>query len=339
MRCLTMAREITARGGKCTFICRDHSGNLIEAVRANGFAVHVLPVEAESDDTLAHSQWLGSTQARDALSCIEALHRLNADWVVVDHYALDEQWESAVSVVVKKLFVIDDLTDRVHRCALLLNQNLDINAQSYESLLPEATRILCGPNFALLRPEFFGARQGSLAARQGRPFERILVSLGGVDKDNVTLRVVNAIKTLGADHLLKLTVVMGPSAPWVNGIRAALKDYPGEYELLVGVNNMAELMAASDVAIGAAGSTSWERCVLGLPTLVVVLADNQRPIGLALQTKGAARIIELETLESELPKHIIQLFEPGGGREFMSHSAAQVCDGQGVQRVVDHMYE
>ncbi|MFU3245987.1 MULTISPECIES: UDP-2,4-diacetamido-2,4,6-trideoxy-beta-L-altropyranose hydrolase [Pseudomonas aeruginosa group] len=341
MRCLSMAREIAVRGGECIFICREHKGHLIRQIQGLGFKVHTLPLEAclDSDTALPHARWLGSTQAKDAALCVEILKHIDAEWMVVDHYALDEQWEAFIKPLVRNLFVIDDLTDRKHDCNILLNQNLAVEPNGYAMLVPTDARILCGPAYALLRPEFHAARQESIKARQGRPLKHILVSLGGIDKDNITLRAIDAIKSLDGCQYFDLTVVMGPNAPWKNSVHSALKSFPGRAELRIGVSNMAELMVASDVAIGAAGSTSWERCVLGLPTLILILADNQLSIGRALQAEGAAQVIELEGLEHELPRQLALLMSRNEIREAMSQAASYVCDGLGVQRVVDHIYE
>jgi len=225
--------------------------------------------------------------------------------------------------------VIDDLADRPHHCDLLLDQNLGRNAVDYCGLLEPQTQTLIGPTYALLRPEFSQLRAYSLARRAQPQLQRILVFMGGVDKDNATGQVLTALQNTQLPRDMHITVVMGRHAPWMQQVQSQAAQIPVPTQVLVGVNNMSQLMADSDFAIGAAGSTSWERCCLGLPTALMVLAPNQQAGAEALFKSGAAIVLEnpqqLQGLfsERELAKLLLQLRQ-------MSDAAALLSSGNGV---------
>lgn len=345
MRCLTLADALAAKGADCEFICRAHQGNLIDFIRGKGYLTHSLPVvsELEADSSgsdagkscsdLAHSYWLGATQSQDAETCAPILAKKCPDWLIVDHYALDSRWERALEPYYCKLMVIDDLADRPHVCDLLLDQTRGRNAADYQTLVPAGCSLLCGSQYALLRPEFAALRPYSLQ-RRTQPFLReLLITMGGVDKDNATGRVLQALRTCPLTTDWRITVVMGAMAPWLEDVRTQAQNMPWPTRLLVGANDMARLMADSDLAIGAAGATSWERCCLGLPTIMLVLAENQRKIAEELLEDGAAHLVDASQLRNQ-PLIVPEYFEPRL-LSSMSHAAAAITDGLGAARVTD----
>ena len=341
MRCLTLADALRERGAQCSFICRQHPGNLVDLIKQRGHAVHTLPADDHRYPTTlaqpAHAAWLGADWATDAEQTRQALGQENVDWLVVDHYALDRQWETALRPYARKIMVIDDLADRPHDGDLLLDQNLGRTKEDYAGLLKLGTRTLIGPQYALLRPEFAQWREYSLARRTQPQLKNLLITMGGVDNGNATGQVVDALKTCELPDDLNITIVMGPHAPWLTQVQALAISMPWPVKVLAGVSNMAQLMADSDLAIGAAGGTAWERCTLGLPTLLLVLAENQKSGALALQKAGAALMVqdidELHDLLAPLtgiagkPVALLQL----------SNAAASLTDGKGVMHVVQKM--
>ncbi|WP_111411716.1 UDP-2,4-diacetamido-2,4,6-trideoxy-beta-L-altropyranose hydrolase [Billgrantia lactosivorans] len=347
MRCLTLADALHAQGAECHFICREHPGHLCDAIEARGCPVHRLPQRDNdpeldaSSSRLVHAPWLGTSWEQDAASCHGVLKDLAPDWLVVDHYALDSRWEKAVSENLPgsapHLLVIDDLADRQHTADLLLDQNLGRQVLDYRSLVPGHCRVLAGPRYALLRPEFARWRETSLARRASEPqLQRLLISLGGVDKDNVTGQVLDALKSCVLPQDLEITVVMGATAPWRQSVVAQAKQMPWLTEVVVNVDDMARRMAAADLAIGAAGSTSWERCCLGLPALMLVLADNQREIALQLERRGASATIVHEDLVHSLASQLAARAAPPALAS-MSERAASLVDGRGVTRLLATM--
>lgn len=340
MRCLTLADEFAKRGAHCTFLCRPHAGHLLAQIGQRGHTAIAL-LEPQVDFVAladsVHAEWLGTSVIDDAEQTRQALAGQVVDCLVVDHYALDRQWEQMLRPHCTRLMAIDDLADRAHECDMLLDQNLGRLADDYCGLVPEGATLLTGPQFALLRPEFARLRPESLARRVRPTFKRLLISMGGVDKDNVTGRVLSTLEGCMLPEDLQITVVMGPKAPWLDEVRtqAALMRWP--VEVLAGVSDMASLMVESDLAIGAAGGTSWERCCLGLPTLVLVLADNQKAGATGLEKIGAVLAVEhVDRMESILNKFLA----PESGQEYLcelSRAASVVTDGAGVTRVCEQL--
>lgn len=340
MRCLTLAAALKAKGLSCRFLCRELPGNLIEQIRAQGYPVHRLPfgepANSGGNPELAHAAWLSASQEQDAAQCANALGQQNTDWLVVDHYALDARWESTLAPGCRKLMVIDDLADRRHQADLLLDQTSGRDPADYTPWLPETCKRLCGGQYALLRPEFAALRDFSLARRKKHQLGHLLISLGGVDKDNATGQVLQALRYSELPAQCRITVVMGTTAPWQGEIRQLAEQMPWPTTLKVGVSDMAQLMADSDLAIGAAGASAWERCCLGLPTLILVLADNQQTGARALTRAGAARLIgTTKDIASQLAP-ALDVLSPEL-LATMSRAASNLTDGQGVARVLSAM--
>jgi len=345
VRCLTLAKALKARGATCHFVCRAHVGHLIDYIRQKGIIVHPLPANQSilgmaASDTVeqpVHATWLGATQKHDAYETAKILGTLRPDWLIVDHYALDDQWEQALRPYCDKIMVIDDLADRPHDCDLLLDQNLGRTDKNYVTLVPDHCARLTGPRYSLLRPEFTSLREYSLSRRKQPQLKSLLITMGGVDQPNATSRVLQALK--GSELPLDVTiiVVMGAQAPWLQYVQQLAVTMPWRTEVRVNVSDMAQLMATADLAIGAAGTTSWERCCLGLPTLLVVLAKNQWAGALALQSAGAVRLLgEPNSIQEQLAPAILSFLNEMTLAQ-ISISAQSVTDGQGVTHVIQRM--
>jgi UDP-2,4-diacetamido-2,4,6-trideoxy-beta-L-altropyranose hydrolase len=327
MRSLTLARALAEHGARCDFICRAHAGHLVDFIREQDFVVHVLPLVASQNalaDGTAHAPWLGASQAQDAQACKPVLQALQPDWLVVDHYALDARWEQALAHAYGQLMVIDDLADRPHASSVLLDQTLGRDPADYQAHVPSDCTLLCGAQFALLRPEFAALRSASLRRRSPPALRQLLITMGGVDKDNATGRVLDALAKCALPADCRVVVVMGPHAPHAARVQAQASTLPWPTQVLSGVSHMAQLMADSDLAIGAAGATAWERCCLGLPSLMLVLADNQRGLAQALAETGAAQVIAPADLPSLDWSALLD----------MAPKAAALVDGAGVGRVL-----
>ena len=358
MRCLTLADALTAQGAQCHFISRAHPGHLTEMIRQRGFKVKSLssPLNrakaapkiianesASFPPELAHADWLGSTWQADAGGTAAILAALKPDWLVVDHYALEARWEEALAPHYQKLLVLDDLADRAHACDLLLDQNLDRQPGDYAGLVPARCQMLVGPIYALLRPEFAALRIESLKRRAGssqKEIKQLLITLGGVDLPNATGHVLETLKACPLPADCCITVVMGATAPALAKVRELAGQMPWPTTVLVDVSNMAQHMASSDLAIGAAGSTSWERCCMGLPTLMVVLAENQRPIATALEGAGAAVVINRQSdgqLAIGLKNAIGSLVDNEKLLASLSTAALNITNGCGANLVVAQM--
>lgn len=349
MRCLTLADALKAHGAHCHFIARAHPGHLLDAIRQRGHGVSVLPVAASSGNSWSsdldaigphHAAWLGAAWQADVEQTCAALAACVPDWLVVDHYALDARWERLLRPHCRRLMVIDDLADRLHDCDLLLDQTWGRDPADYAPWVPAGCSLLCGSNYALLRPEFAALRLSSLQRRQKQPtLRRFLITMGGVDQSNATEQVLQALKVCYLPQESKITVVMGPMSPWLKDVRELAKQMPWPTEVAVNVNDMAQRMVNSDLAIGAAGSTSWERCCLGLPTLIVVLADNQKQAAIRLVCAGAAHLVTLDSnLQQQIEDALQLLLAQHGKLSQMSLQSSKIADGEGVNRLVSIMY-
>ncbi len=343
MRCLTLAAALKEQGAQCHFVCRAFNGNMVQAIQEAGHVLSLLSSDLNAifnapnpQHAPPHANWLGCDWQVDFAQTQAQIQGLQFDWLVVDNYALDERWEAQARSFAKHIMVIDDLADRKHDCEVLLDQNLGRKHSDYDAFVPNYCQRLIGPKYALLRPEFAELRAYSLQRRQANPqLKKLLISLGGVDKDNVTGQVLTALKNAELPQDIDITVVMGASAPHLANVQAKAKQLPWQTEVVVNVNNMAQRMADADLAIGAAGSTSWERCCLGLPTLMLVLADNQKGIAEALAKQQAAWPIEIKQQES-LVEALQNISSQAIGKIY-STSAQAITDGQGVNKVQQHI--
>jgi len=351
MRCLTLADALRDEGAHCHFVCREHLGNLIDQIASRGHQVYSLPLcqVGQHPDNIqigkfrpSHFHWLGCDWLTDARQTTDCIGLLNIDWLIVDHYALDDCWEKYLRTICSKIMVIDDLADRNHDCDLLLDQTFGRSNQDYKQQVPAACTIVTGAKYALLRPEFAALRSYSLKRRKEPRLGQLLISMGGIDKENATSKVLQALKGSPLHKDCQIIVVMGENAPWLENIRFHAKELLWKVEVKVKVANMAQLMADSDLAIGAAGSTSWERCCLGLPTLMIVLADNQEVIASALHKGDAALNIGAVSdpyLLNNLKNIFDDFFSNRKMLNNMSASAYAVTAGQGTSLIVDRLLE
>jgi UDP-2,4-diacetamido-2,4,6-trideoxy-beta-L-altropyranose hydrolase len=283
-RCLALAHALRDLGAQVHFVCRDGEGNANSLVEKQGFDLHRLPAGEMPLDPANTKQWLGSSKDADAKTTFELIRCLGgADWLVVDHYALDADWEERLRPVCRRILVIDDLADRLHDCDLLLDQNLR-DDNPYCIRTPAAAQILLGPRYALLREEF-GMARPNVRLRSGS-IDRILVFFGGSDPTGETFKALEALRMLNTNGL-HIDVVVGESNPERVRVEALCRTLPGAvYHCQV--DNMAYLMSQADLAVGAAGVSSWERLAVGLPAVVVAVADNQMGIMQQLHKSGLA---------------------------------------------------
>lgn len=333
MRCLTLADALKKKGAQIRFVSRELPVHLRDMLAAKGIEFEALGEKSAPLPTgdLAHAHWLGASQEQDAQATILALSDLNWDWLIVDHYALDVRWESILRQVVRQIMVIDDLADRQHDCDILLDQNYYADMQTrYIGKVPTHCQLLLGPRYALLRDEFRILRE-QIKPRTG-PVKRILVFFGGVDAGNYTGIAIKALAELVIEGL-NVDVVIGSQHPCRTEILAACAAHG--YESHVQTSRMAELMAAADLAIGAGGSATWERCGLGLPTLAISTADNQQKQIADAAAEGLLYApMGKDDLVTVLKHHMKALFENLPLLKFISTVAMKFVDGKGVFRII-----
>lgn len=337
MRCLTLARALAFEGAECRFACRNLVGHMIDHIRASEFQVYVLPAPPVRLAAGVDAR-IGVSEVDDAAETIALLGDWEPDWVVCDHYSLARSWEMAVRPNCNRILAIDDYTDRPHACDILLNQNLGVSHEDFQwSRLFPACQILAGAKYALLRQEFFINRPAALKRRKcGTTNGSILVNMGGVDAGNATGQVLLDLSSIQMLSNWNITVIMGRHAPHLDSVRAQVASLPCKAEVVVDTSEMARYMLEADFAIGAAGSTSWERCTLALPSIVSDLAENQRPLAKALEQSRAAIWVSADEAGA-FASAITRLMTDVELRAEMSMAAASVADGLGTTRVIAAM--
>ena len=316
VRCRTLAEALIAHGWRATLVARELPAGLAEGPTGTSFDVVRLGSESSTGTEPAEiADRVGS----------------DASLVVGDDYRLGTGWFLGVRRNLPGAIVmaIDDLADRPLPVDLVLNQNIGAIASAYVGLVPAGARVLAGPAHALLRPQF-GRLRARGRIRDGR-VERILVFMSGADTNDVTARAVTGVGVLGRP----LDVVVGAAYPHLARLRAIIATQP-ETRLHVNTDEMADLMERADLAVGAASSASWERCALGLPAVLVTLADNQIVAERHLVETGAAQAIgwHTEITAADIEHAVRALCADPGRVAAMSAAAAAVTDGLGTERVV-----
>jgi UDP-2,4-diacetamido-2,4,6-trideoxy-beta-L-altropyranose hydrolase len=330
MRCLTLANALSDAGTTVSFVAAAMPNALAERIRSADHALKLIPPSTEMQregDRWEEPPLSADAQLEDAKTTGEAVG--TTDWIVVDHYLLDATWHSAARGFGGRVFVIDDLANRPYDCDILLDQTFGRLAEDYRELVPAGAKILAGATYALLRPEFARERPAALERRQaGGPVRRILVSMGTADPGGITARIVDQVLT--AAPQCAVDAVLGPQATSLDQVRK-LAETHSTVSVHVDSERMAELMRDADLAIGAAGSTSWERCCLGLPAIVFAVADNQRLGAENLELAGAAL---LANSPDDVPE-LLRRLEDEPSRASMIAAAAAITDGLGAQEVAE----
>lgn len=336
MRCLALAEELSSNGAKVTFVCREHQGNMCALIESSGHKVHRLPLkdpDLVTATSAGHDQWLGVPWSKDAEETAATLSKLAkpADWLVVDHYSIDRRWEIMLRPIVHRILVIDDLADRPHDCDVILDQNLHRGiATRYNNLVPSNCLRFLGPRYAILRPQFKKARN-RLRQRNGT-IRRVLIFFGGVDLGNETSKAFLGVQIAG-DFLVD--IILGPTCPHVSATANLVKDMPN-VTLHIAPDNIASLMIAADIAIGAIGVSVWERSCLGLPSIVISTAANQISPAQALLDNGCIVYIGESNYVTadEIALSIKALVAEPSRVKNMSRACMGLTDGNGTNRLI-----
>ena len=277
---------------------------------------------------------IGRKDFEDARETTQVLQCVSPDLLVLDHYGLDANWETFIQNTVPSLMVIDDLANRSHQCQLFLDPNLGRRFSHYDSLLPVNCKSLIGADFAILGAEFRKFRDQSLKRRLENKLSRILVSMGGIDKLDLTSQVIETLSQSSLPRTVKIDVVLGRAFPFSNEVRRVTSNSPFEIKLSVEVDNMAQMMSLSDMSIGAVGGTAWERLCLGLPSIAVIQAENQEFNAKSLERAGVAKTLHYEEIRHRLPQEI-EFLMVHENLKTMGALASGIIDGRGTNRVIE----
>jgi len=334
-RCHTLACSLKKRGAQIHFITRAHPGHMGDMLARDNFTVTLLPQPpSNSINQAGYGAWLGVTQQEDAAQTITVLGNQQSDWLVVDHYGLDRVWEARLRSHTHRLMVIDDLANRPHDCDVLLDQNYaDGGQERYQALVPRDCQLLLGPRYALLRPEYAQYRE-TLGPRTDK-INRIMVYMGGSDHTNITGMVLAALST---DKLanIDVDVVIGSNFLHNDAVIAQATARP-RTNIHTNRPHLADLMAKADIAIGAGGATTWERMCMGLPSIVISIAENQNPACKALDALGLIHFLgEASTIKSKnVEKAMCEVLGRDENFNALSVRSQSLVDGRGSDRVIE----
>lgn len=335
MRCLALAEELLEMGIDCHFISNNCPEHLKKLIEKKGFKVHLISLKGNYKAGRLNTPW-----EEDAEQCLEILQslkdsRYEINWLVVDHYQLDFSWEKIVKEKVPKVLVIDDLGNRAHDCEVLLDQNNDCTPAKYQSLVTQKTKLIYGSKFALLNKAFRNSRK-NITVRDGT-IKRILISFGGSDSTNETIKVLEAIQSLKLEQI-SIDVVIGPlfaEKEKIISITAAIDNV----KIYENCTNLSLLMLQCDLAFGSAGVTLLERCCLGLPSIVVSAASNQEGGACAAAEQGACIYLgkALSTTANEYAHATNMVLKSPWLLKAISKNSLQITDGRGALRVAHIM--
>mgnify|MGYP006085944141 CR=1 FL=1 len=322
MRCFSLAEAFSSKNAKISFISRKLSGSLCKFIEENGYDVHYLPNK--------DLEW-----KNDAKKTIKIINNLDpVDWLVVDNYELNHTWETILKPYTKKIMVIDDMTKRKHNCDLILDQNFYENMKKcYDGLIPHNCKKLIGPKFALLRKDFLRIRK-NLRKRDGK-IKRILVSFGSSDPTNEIMKALDAINQLD-NKQIKVDIVLGISDKTPNNMKKLFSN-KSNINYHYQSTKIAHLMNTADLSIGSGGSTTWERCCLGLPSIVSISATNQKKLTEAVTKNGCS--INLGLVDKLSAKDYQKAISSIDSLMLirMSQKCIQLVDGNGIYRVSDEL--
>ena len=340
-RCLTLAHRLRDRyGAVCLFIMKEHPGNLAELVEHSSFDSVLLSIsDSEADEADGYHSWVGGPLRDDVELTVKALksrHFGKGDLLISDHYGIDADWEGTVALSGVSVGVIDDLANRYHNAVFLVDQTIGRRPSEYRQLVRPDTVLLTGTEYCLLRDEFISVRNTVLprCAPDGR--KTILLNFGSSDPRDYTIRTLTGIRPFVERHRATVVVVCGASYRGLDNLRRIIQNNRYDIELHVDTKQMAELMAQAHIGIGAAGTTTWERCALGLPSVIMKTAENQADIAQRVAASGAALPYngrpESKELSKVLESILLQYDE-------ISKTAADLVDARGVERICSRIEE
>jgi UDP-2,4-diacetamido-2,4,6-trideoxy-beta-L-altropyranose hydrolase len=327
MRCLALAQSWQDDGGEVYFCTKDLPIALEHRLATEG--INQIELQAVP----------GSPS--DALETIDYCHNHFSSWLILDGYHFDAEYQSTIKAAGLKLLVIDDHGHaNSYSADLILNQNVCARAELYPHIAPE-TKLLLGCEYTLLRREFWSWRGDPLTRqRQFDPDKslRILITLGGSDPYNTTLTILSALKYIDPNQI-EVNVIVGGANPHIQSLQSICTEIGQSVQLHSNVTDMPALMARSDLAISAGGGTCWELALMGIPALLIILAENQRPIIEELEALDVGVNLGWHNkLNPELiAAEITRLLKNRDRLADMSQKALKLIDGYGSDRAIDHL--
>lgn len=318
MRCATLAHAMKVRGWQCSFVASEFSQPFIAIANLENFDIHYL---AEDDSTNP--------------GVLAAIVISPVDLMVIDSYVLDKRYEAACRAYSAVILAFDDIPARMHDCDVLLDQNFGRKPEDYKDLVSSECKVLAGADKALLRDDFVRLRSDAICRRDDRKgrIDRIMISIGGSDPWDATSRILDGLE--GLEQPLKVDIVLSSKSPKLEVIHARTVSNP-DWRLHVNTTKMADLTFAADLVFGAGGTTSWERCCLAAPTVLVEVADNQTDNINGLVELGAGVRLGLasEFSATNVSDIMNDLLADGEKVQRLSSQSRTVCDGRGIEKLL-----
>ena len=338
MRCLTLARQLKAQGIDIHFFSRSTLPHVVDQIQELG-QLHRLPVMSEGEikwDPVDHTTWLGCDWLIDAKQAVSTLVKLDnsVKYLIVDHYGIDANWEEVLRPHVQTLLVIDDLADRAHQCDFLLDQTFGRLSQDYQKLVNVDAKLLVGSEYAMLRSEFNRFREDKSEDTGSGAGIAVLLALGGGRGSVTTLKIIEQLEMLKLERISTIDVIVDNCDSTFDKIASISNESFYEIRLHHFVREVASLMASSSIAIGAPATSLWERCCMGLPSIIIPIASNQKAIASSIESVNAAVLLMPDSIDSQLKNKIEDLLS---NIESYSTAGMTICDGLGVNRVVANL--
>lgn len=330
MRCLNLAKALKGRGCEVSFLCQKNEGSLNDwLLKEQHFDVF------ELEETKTFEQERDADQSRKIIGNLKGL-----DWLIVDHYKIDQVWQRRLRDVAQKILVIDDLSDREHDCDAFLNQAvLDSKDNPHQDRVPESCVKFLGPRFALIDPQFLKRRQNMDPGKRSKQIQNIFSFFGGSDKDHFSLKFIEAVQN-NKNRNLNYHLIVGRQTP---GAEKILKE-AGENDQIKtyhSIKDMAGFISTMDLFVGSGGMITWERCCLGVSGIVVSMADNQYHFSKTLGDQGCHVFLgrHQDINSKQLAEAIDALLLNSDQICNMSKKSFELVDGQGVDRIVRFLLE
>ena len=321
MRCLTLAQELKNNFDKIIFLTQKDSGDFIGTIMKNKCEVIFIPT---------------TNNDLDIIKNLITAYSENKNFLLIDHYDIDSNFESSLKNIFERIFVIDDLANRKHDCDLLIDQNYyrDLN-QRYEKLIQNGTIALLGPKYAIIRAEF--RKINKKAIKKNSQIKKILVSFGGSDPTNECKKALDALCSIG-NSKFEIVVVAGIYNHKFEQLKKLYEKY-SNIKIYRHVNDLSRLMLNSDLFIGAGGTTTWERFYMGLPSIVTIISDDQKESIEFLSDMG--HIINLGLAKNVTSKTYIQTLQKTNSDLMynMSLHNQKLVDGNGSNRIKKQIIE
>ena len=309
-RCLNLAYQYKEYNN-ISFICKNHNYNLNSKISEN-YKVYEILLESNNDINLEINSWLGESQIYDLNKTIDIIknNNLNIDWLVIDHYAIDETWEDGIKKYVKNICVIDDFTNRYHNCNILINQQItQEDSIKYKNIINDDCKIYCGNDYLLLHPKYFNYI--NLEKKYENFIKRINIFMGGSDIHNITENIIDICNNYNKninniENKIIFDIIIGKSNKNYQKIKTKLKDLDN-FNLYYDLEFIGDLLEKADLCIGAPGSTSYERVLMKVPCLSICIAENQKTV---INKFIEANIIKyLGTLENNYEDKLIKYLD------------------------------